>query len=328
MPSYFDRLDWDKLKSFYVVALNESFTKASLQMNLTQSALSRHISAIEYQLDSQLFIRGSERLSLTSKGKILFESVSKMIEETKMARALIDEEDSNPRGHLTIATTHAFANIWLLEHIPDFLEYYPEIGLNIVIQDNLNYLYTRHFDALIGISPPSQLTFIYEKIIESSLGLYANLDYLEEFGIPSVINDLDNHRLISFGDRAEYNGTQLNSGLNSFQDLTFSDGGFVSDPYKMVDWLLHIGCETGKLRKPYLEINSFYGMLKLAERGVGIITLANNNPAIKKLGLIRVLPEIEGPVVETFLNYSKTLENSKKIKALKNFLKRIFTDEK
>ena len=100
MSNYLDRLDWDKLKSFYTVAINESFTKASLQMNITQSALSRQIGIIEYQLNSQLFIRGTDKLFLTSKGEILFDTVSKMIEQIKIAKNLIDEEDQKPKGKL------------------------------------------------------------------------------------------------------------------------------------------------------------------------------------------------------------------------------------
>lgn len=152
MSSYLDRLDWDKLKSFYVVAINQSFTKASLQMNITQSALSRQVGIIEYQLNSKLFIRGPDRLSLTPKGKILFDSVSKMIEQTKMARTLISEEDQQPKGKLIIATTHSFINMWLVEHLPDFLVTYPEINLSVVIQDNLESLYKDHciIDKLSG----------------------------------------------------------------------------------------------------------------------------------------------------------------------------------
>ncbi|OJW46997.1 MAG: hypothetical protein BGO67_09885 [Alphaproteobacteria bacterium 41-28] len=302
MPSYLDHLDWDKLKSFYVVALNESFTKASLQMNLTQSALSRQISTIEYQLKSQLFIRGADKLSLTSKGKILFDAVSKMIEQIKIARSLIEEEDSNPRGKLTIATTHAFANIWLLEHVSDFIHLYPNIDLSITLEDNLDHLYSKHYDVVIGVSAPSSFHFVHEKLFTRPIGLYASEEYLKKFGTPKVLNDLDHHRLISFGDRIDH-------------------------PYNIVDWFLRAGCELGKIRKPFLEINSFYGKIKLAETGVGIITLANNNPAIKKLGLIRVLPEIDGPIVETFYNFSKSLENSKRVRVLKDFLMRIFADE-
>jgi len=132
--------------------------------------------------------------------------------------------------------------------------------------------------------------------------MYASLEYLKEFGTPQTIDDLDNHRLISFGDRIDH-------------------------PYNVANWFLRLRCKTGEIRKPFLEINSFYGMLKLAEEGVGIITVVNNNPGIKKLGLIRVLPKIDGPIVETFYNYSKSLEKSKRVRVFCDFLRGVFTDE-
>lgn len=302
MSSYLDRLDWDKLKSFYVVAVNQSFTKASLQMNITQSALSRQIGIIEQQLNSQLFIRGSDKLSLTPKGKILFDSVSCMIEQTKIAKTLINEEDQQPKGKLVIATTHSFANMWLIEHIPDFLTAYPAIHLSLLIQDNLENLYNRDFDILIGLSAFPNPSYIHEKLMSSTLGLYASSEYIEKSGTPKTIHDLDHHSLISFGDRLDH-------------------------PYNMVDWFLRIGCKLGEIRQPLLEVNSFYAMIKLVERGMGIITLSNNNPRIKKSGFIRMLPNIDGPRVDTYCNFSKSLENSKRVRVFINFLREIFANE-
>lgn len=302
MSSYLDHLDWDKLKSFYVVAINESFTKASLQLNITQSAISRQIGIIEYQLKSQLFIRGSEKLFLTGKGKILFESVSKMIEEAKMAKSLIDEEGHQPKGKLTVATTNSFANVWLIDHLPNFLNAYPEINLSLIAQDNLDTFYERHFDAIIDLTPPTHPHFIHEKIMSCSTGLYASLEYLKEFGEPKTLDDLEHHRLISFG-------------------------GGIDHPYNMADWFFRAGCAPGKIREAFFDFNSYYGILKLAEKGVGIITIANNNPSIKKRRLLRVLPEINGPDVSNFYNYSKSLEGSKRIKVFGDFLQGIFKDE-
>ena len=163
--------------------------------------------------------------------------------------------------------------------------------------------YSRDFDILIGISVLPTPQFISEQMISSSLGLYASSDYLQKSGALKTIHDLDNHRLISFGDRLDH-------------------------PYNMVDWFLRVGCKLGEIRKPFLEINSFYGMIKLAEKGMGIITLSNNNPRIKKSGLIRVLSEIEGPSVDTFCSFSKSLENSKRVRVFVDFLREIFTNEK
>lgn len=303
MPSYLDRLDWDKLKSFYVVAVNQSFTKASLQMNITQPALSRQIAIIEHQLNSQLFIRGSEKLFLTPKGRILFESVSQMIEQTKMARTLIDEEDQKPRGNLVIGTTHAFANMWLVDHVPEFLKLYPEISLSVVTQDDLQSLYNKHCDILIGIEPLPEPHFIHEKVMGAPLGLYASADYLKEFGEPKTVQDLDHHRLLSFGDRIDH-------------------------PYNMANWFLRLGCKHGQVRKPFIDFSSFHGMFQLAKAGVGIITTMNNNPNVQKLKLVRVLPDMSGPSINTYCNFSKALENSKRVRVFVDFLKGVYAHDK
>ena len=195
-----------------------------------------------------------------------------------------------------------FADLLVILNISILYHLFFVNGITIIAQDNFDHLYNRHFDAFIGISIPPQPHFIYEKIMSSSTGMYASLEYLKEFGTPQTIDDLDNHRLISFGDRIDH-------------------------PYNVANWFLRLRCKTGEIRKPFLEINSFYGMLKLAEEGVGIITVVNNNPGIKKLGLIRVLPKIDGPIVETFYNYSKSLEKSKRVRVFCDFLRGVFTDE-
>jgi DNA-binding transcriptional LysR family regulator len=76
----------------------------------------------------------------------------------------------------------------------------------------------------------------------------------------------------------------------------------------------------GKVRVPYLQANTPFARLALAEAGLGITAISAEHPGISETNLIQVLPEIEGPTVSNFYIYSKALQNSKKIKALEDYL--------
>jgi DNA-binding transcriptional LysR family regulator len=95
----------------------------------------------------------------------------------------------------------------------------------------------------------------------------------------------------------------------------------------MVNWFLRLGCKHGQVRKPFIEFSSFYGMFQLAKAGVGIITNMNNHPRIQKLKLVRVLPDVSGPSVDTYSNFSKALENSKRVRVFVDFLREIYAHD-
>lgn len=288
-------LDWDKLKVFYFVAKAKSFNRASKDLNISQSALSRHVQLLEHLLKVQLFNRVPRGLVLTKQGEILYEKVKEMFSSLEDAKTAIQEETSEPSGSLKVATTVALANLWLVERVAGFLELYPNIELDIIGHDEGLDVKVREADVSIRPFIEDQSDLIQEYLFSCFLKLYASPEYLKKHGCPQVAKDLDHHKIISFG---EYN-------IRLYSD---------------VDWPLRIGTKPEQVRKPYISINSSQGACRLAELGLGIVALSKEFPGIEKTNLVSILPEAPGPVIDLYYVYPSALKNSKRVQVFGKYL--------
>src|SRR6266704_3744384 len=129
-------MDWDKLRVFHAVAEAGSFTHAGEALNLSQSAVSRQISALEESLSVPLFHRHARGLILTEQGELLFRTAREVFAKLAMTESLISESKDRPKGPLKITSTVAFGSTWLTPRIRDFLDLYPEIQVSLVVDDS------------------------------------------------------------------------------------------------------------------------------------------------------------------------------------------------
>jgi DNA-binding transcriptional LysR family regulator len=139
---------------------------------------------------------------------------------------------------------------------------------------------------------------VQEYIAESSLSLYGSKEYLNRFGKPKELNDLDKHHLLAYGGQADH-------------------------PVGPVDWHLTAGLEKGKMRIPVFTSNSSSNLFKAAEAGIGLVVLPTGYPLLKGSSLETVLPE-EGPRPKFYCIYPKHLQEYKRIKVFVNFLKECY----
>src|ERR1044071_2539069 len=123
-------MDWDKLRIFHAVAEAGSFTHAGEMLNLSQSAVSRQISALEESLKTPLFHRHARGLILTEAGEILYTTVRDVFGKLANVEAQITESRERPSGLLRITATVAFGSVWLVPRLREFLELYPDIEIN------------------------------------------------------------------------------------------------------------------------------------------------------------------------------------------------------
>ncbi len=286
-------MQWDRLRTFYYVAQAGSFTKAGEQLNISQSAISRQIIDLEYRLKVKLFRRHGRGLHLTDSGKTWFRTVQKIFAEIESTKTLINEQESEPHGHLKIATSSGIANE-LVAHVTPFLKLYPKMRLSVLIEEDIG-LAMRNADVLLFPEILNKVNLVQEVLFSSHLKLYASPKYLEKFGTPTKPEDLDHHRLIAYGDHHH--------------------------PYSQMNWLLTLGAPSGKIREPYMQFNSGKNLRAIAEENHGIITIAKENHLLKKSDLVEVLPHLKGPVIETFFIYPVHLNNSKRVQALLNYMK-------
>jgi DNA-binding transcriptional LysR family regulator len=289
-------MDWDKLRVFHAVAEAGSFTHAGESLNLSQSAVSRQISALEESLSVPLFHRHARGLILTEQGELLFRTAREVFAKLTMAEGLITESKDRPKGPLKITTTVAFGATWLTPRIREFLDLYPEIQVSLVIDDTELDLSMREADVAIRMSPPRQPDLIQRHLLSVPSHVYAAPEYIRKHGAPQKPEDLDDHRLIVYGEDAR-------------------------PPVPNVNWLLDAGSRPGRERKPILSVNNFHAMLRAVDSGLGIAGLSDFM-AGESATLVRVLPELTGPPVEAYFVYPEELRTSKRISVFRDFLLR------
>jgi DNA-binding transcriptional LysR family regulator len=286
-------MNWDKLKTFYEVALNKSISKTSIKLNISQSAISRQIQDLELDLKIDLFIRHQKGVRLTENGKNLFNSVKKIKESiSEFEKKLLDKK-TKPTGKLTINTTVGFGATWLTPRIKKFNEQFPHMDISLIFSDEEVDLSSRAADIAVRVKKPTQSNLIFKKFVNFHNHIYGSSDYLKSKGIPRTTSDLDKHNLICFG-----------SGLPS--------------PVSNIDWILKIGKEKGK-RKSKFRVNSIYGMSLAVENGSGLAALPDYMVADKP-HLVKVLPNLEGPSYQTYFVYPEIFRNDRRLEVFRDFL--------
>ncbi|WP_416896155.1 MAG: LysR family transcriptional regulator [Minwuia sp.] len=287
-------MDWDKLRIFHTVADAGSFTHAGELLNLSQSAVSRQVSALEDSLRTTLFRRHARGLILTEQGELLYKTAREVFSKLAMAEAMLTDAKEKPRGDLTVSTTVGLGSMWLTPRIREFIEAYPDISVHLVLTDGEVDLTMREADIALKLWPPTQPDLIQRKLMAVNFHLYASPEYIKRRGSPKRQEDLDRHALITYGD----------------DNIS---------PVRAGNWLMDLGASPDKPREPVLTVNNVYGLLQAVESGLGIATLPDYIVQDHSKA-VRVLDDIAGPSFDTFFVYPEELRNSKRIAVFRDFL--------
>ena len=286
-------MDWNKLKSFYTIAISNSISKASTKLNISQSALSRQIQDLEFDLKTNLFIRHQKGMRLTEQGENLLKAVGQInLSISDFEKKLIDKK-TKPIGKLNISTTVGFGSTWLTPRINKFANQYPEMEISLLMSDEEIDLSSRTADVAVRVKKPTQANLIFKKFVNFHNHIYGSPEYLHKYGIPRNVNDLDKHSLICFG-----------VGLPS--------------PISNIDWILKVG-KNGSKRRPKFRVNSIYGMSLAVEKGAGLASLPDYMVA-EKTNLVKVIPNLEGPSYQTYFVYTESFKNDRRLEVFRDFL--------
>ena len=287
-------MDWDKLKIFHTVAEASSFTKASTILNLSQSAISRQIQALESDLKVQLFERHARGLVLTENGDYLFKSAHEIISKFKDVETNLSGHKDKLNGKLIVTTVVSFGTTCLTPLIKEFIDIHPEIEIELIFDDKELDLSTRQADVAIRMRRPKQLNLIQKKFVDFNYHIYGSNEYLEKNGYPKTLKDLDKHKFITYGRGAP-------------------------SPVYNPDWVLKIGTKEGKKRKSMMKVNSVYGLLLAVQSGVGLAALPDYI-AHGVSNITKVLPDEPGKPTETHFVYPASLKSNARLVAFRNFL--------
>ena len=311
-------MDWDRLRVFRVVAEAKSFTQAGEVLNLSQSAVSRQISALETSLNTALFHRHARGLVLTEQGEILDQAAREVFAKLSAVETLVRESKEKPSGVLRITTTVAFGSIWLAPRMGEFADAYPEIETHLILRDEELDLGMRDADVAIRMYAPRQPDLISRLLFEIRTQVYAAPAYVEQHGAPQTVGDLARHRLIIYGDDAR---PPVPGGSWPVSFSARSSGPIEEPPVPRVNWLAEISAESGAPPAQMLVLNNIYGIAQAVRAGGGVAALPSY-VAADAPELVRVLPELDGPQVSAHFVYAEELRNSQRISAFRDFLLR------
>lgn len=287
-------MDWDKIRIFYTVAEAGSFTKAGDDLSLSQSAVSRQVSALERELKTPLFHRHARGLILTEQGDILHRAAKDIRQRLENTRSRLEETSERPTGTLRVTTTVGLGSLWLTQRIAEFLDTYPEVKVEMLLTNEELDLAMREADVALRLRRPAQPDLIQRRLFAVHFHAYASTDYIKRFGEPKTLDDLDQHRLLSFG------GDQPSYLLS-------------------VHWLAKAGREGQQPRPYHFVVNNIPALRAAVQTGAGIAVLPDY-AVDGNTDLVQVLREAEMPSLESYLVYAEEMRNVARVQAFRDFL--------
>ncbi len=284
-------MDWDRLRIFHIVADAGSFSHASEEINTSQSAISRQISNLEYEVGIPLFHRHPRGLILTEQGELLYKRTRGIVDIIKDAEFELIDSKERPSGDLSVTTTVGLGTNWLTPRLREFTSRFPEINLELRLTDAELDVGMREADIAIRFHKPQQLDLIQRKLFTVHFHLYASPNYLDEFGTPSKVSDLKSHKIVTYGKAPDY--------------------------LKEINWLENITREY-KI-KPILKIGNIKGLQMAASNSIGIAMLPDYLVGDAD-DLVRISFNEKLPQIDTFLTYAEERRNSKRIAVFREFI--------
>ena len=288
-------MDWDKLKVFHAAAEAGSFTHAGEQLGLSQSAVSRQVSALEQELAVSLFHRHARGLILTEQGELLYRTAHDVFIKLEAARAKLTDSRERPNGDLRVTTTPGIGVHWLTPRLGEFTELYPEVHITLLTTDEELDLAMREADVAIRLRQPTQPDLIQRKLFSVHFHVYATPEYLKKFGTPRTLEDLDNHRLIVLND------------LHAPAHLQNRYG------------LIEAGRNGRGPREPYFKVNHVLGLARACQQGLGIAALPDylveeNNRLVQLFG------ESDSIQLDTYFVYPEELKTVARVQVFRDFV--------
>jgi DNA-binding transcriptional LysR family regulator len=286
-------MDWDKLKVFHAAAEAGSFTHAGEHLGLSQSAVSRQVSALEQELAVSLFHRHARGLILTEQGDLLYRTAHEVFMKLEAARAKLTDSRERPNGILKVTTTPGIGVNWLTPRLGEFIELYPDVRLTLIVTDEELDLSMREADVAIRLGQPQHPDLIQRKLFSVRFHAYASPEYLKREGSPRSVDELDNHCILLLG-------------------------GSVPMHLQNRNWLINVGREGKAPRTPLLTINNVLGVLRAAQEGFGIAMLPDY--LVENSGLAQLFADADSIALDAFFLYPEELKSVARVQVFRDFL--------
>ncbi|WP_029590851.1 DNA-binding transcriptional regulator YafC [Franconibacter pulveris] len=195
----------EELAIFVAVVESGSFSRAAEQLRLANSAVSRSVKKLEMKLGVSLLNRTTRQLSLTEEGERYFRRVQQILQEMAAAENELMETRHTPRGLLRIDAATPVVLHFLMPLIKPFRERYPEVTLSLVSSETFINLIERKVDVAIRAGNLTDSSLRARPLFSSYRKVVASPDYLDRYGVPRTVEDLDDHVCLGFTEPVSLN---------------------------------------------------------------------------------------------------------------------------
>ncbi len=186
------------LEAFVRVAESGSFSKAAARLKSSKSAISRQVSALEAELGARLLHRTTRALTLTEVGRGYFEQAARILADLAEANASVGQLQAAPRGRLRVSAPMSFGFLHLAPAVPDFLDRYPEVELEMIMNDRVVDLIDEGFDMAVRIGKLEDSSLVARRLAPSRIAVCAAPAYLERRGVPTSPDQLKAHECLCY----------------------------------------------------------------------------------------------------------------------------------
>ena len=236
----------DEMAVFVNVVREGGFSAAAKAMKLTPSAVSKQISRLEDRLNVRLLNRTTRQLSMTDEGETYFHRAAKILTDIEEVEAMVSDRRGTPSGTLRVTSSITFGRHQIVSMMPEFLNTYPDLRLQLSLSDNIVDLVQEGFDIAIRMGELTDSSLVARRLALDRRVVCAAPSYIEKYGIPRSPEALRDHNCLVI------------TNIPSVRDWVFSFGSSIRT--------IHV---EGRF-----ETNSGVAVHEAALDGIGIAQLA------------------------------------------------------
>lgn len=257
-----------EMEAFIAVVDQGGFTDAARKMGLSKSVVSKYVSALEARLGARLLNRTTRRVSPTEIGLNYYDRAAAVLASAAEADEMVSAMQDAPRGALRISTPVSFGIGQIAPRVGGFLKRYPDISVNMVLDDRFVELVAEGFDVAIRIGTLQDSSLRARKLADAHIFLCASPEYVAAHGMPERIDDLSEHHLLHYSNLSSGNYWRLST--KSGEERHVRVGG-------------------------RMTANNGESLLKACESGLGLALLPSFiiGDRLEKGSLVRVLPDLQ-----------------------------------
>ncbi|MEQ8294397.1 MAG: LysR family transcriptional regulator [Roseovarius sp.] len=295
-----DRLT--EMEAFATVVDQGGFTDAARKMGISKSAVSKHVSSLEARLGARLLNRTTRRVSPTEIGLAYYDRALRVLNDAGEADALVSSMQSDPSGLLRISVATDFGVNHLSPVLGQFLEEFPDITVNMVLNNRYVELISEGFDMAIRIGELEDSTLRARKLTDTTKRMIASPAYLDKYGRPAKIDDLNEHKLLHYSSQSNGSVWKLTAPSGEKRQVRTAGG---------------------------LSVNDGQSLLNAAISGLGIAYLPSflYANAMKAGQVVDVIPDLPYETQGIYAVYPPGRFTQPKVRAFIDFLVNAFADK-